>query len=118
MHVTRTHASNRPSSAGSLEMCACMSSSAFALVVLSRFDRFLKSTFTPASEMPERSGGSVTYESCDDATPKAAAEEPKVEPNAEAAFALLACAFAVRLLMAGLRGSETVADDWRVCSAT
>jgi hypothetical protein len=41
-------------------MYACMSSSAFALVVLSRFDRFLKYTTTFESEMPERSGGSDT----------------------------------------------------------
>ena len=54
--------------------------------------------------MPERSGGSETYDSCEETAPKAAEEElPKAEdPNAvEAARALLACAFALRLLMAG-----------------
>jgi hypothetical protein len=56
----RTHASSTPSSTGSVEMCACISSRAFALVVLSRFDRFLKSTFRLASDIAERSGGSDT----------------------------------------------------------
>jgi hypothetical protein len=58
--------------------------------------------------MADRSGGSETYESADDATPKAAGEEdPKAEdPNVEAALALLAPLFAARLLMAGWRGSR------------
>lgn len=72
--------------------------------MLSRLDRFLKYTTTFGSEMPERSGGSETYDSCEETAPNTAGEElPKAEdPNAvEAARALLACAFALRLLMAG-----------------
>lgn len=106
MKTKRTHASSMPSSTGAVETYAWMSSSAFALVVLSRLDRFLKSTFTPASDIADRSGGSETYDSCEEAAPKAAGDDVPnaAEPNADAAFALLACAFAVRLLMAGLRG--------------
>lgn len=55
--------------------------------------------------MADRSGGSDTYESADDATPKAVdAEEPKAEdPKVEAALALLAL-FAARLLIVGWEG--------------
>jgi hypothetical protein len=83
-------------------MYAWMSSSAFAFVVLSRFDRFLKYTTTFGSEIADRSGGSETYDNCDDATPNAAADEdPKAEePNVEAARALLAL-FAPFLLIVG-----------------
>jgi hypothetical protein len=73
------------------------------LVVLSLFDRFLKYTTTFESDSDDRSGGSETYESADEATPNACGEVPK-PVKLEAAFALLACDFAVRLLMVGLEG--------------
>ena len=72
------------------------------MVVLSFLERFLKYTTTFGSEIAERSGGSETYDSCEEFAPNAADEEPKAEePNVEAARALLACDLAVRLLMAG-----------------
>jgi hypothetical protein len=59
--------------------------------------------------MVERSGGSETYESCDEAALNAA-EAPNAEvPNVEAALALLALLAARLLMMAGLirsRGLE------------
>lgn len=85
-------------------MYVCMSSSAFALVVLSLFDKFLKYTTTFGSDSDDRSGGSETYERADEATPNACGEAPK-PVKLEAAFALLACDLAVRLLMAGLEVS-------------
>lgn len=82
-------------------MYACRSSNARALVVLSFFDKFLKYTTALESEMVERSGGSVTWDSCDELVPNAGVDEdPKADPNVlVAARALLACAFACRLLM-------------------
>lgn len=57
--------------------------------------------------MADRSGGSDTYDSCDDATPNAAEEDPKPEdPNVVAAARALLALFAARLLMAGLRGAR------------
>jgi hypothetical protein len=50
--------------------------------------------------MSARLGGSVTYDSCDALAPNAGVDElPKAEPNVLAARALLACAFAARLLI-------------------
>lgn len=67
--------------------------------MLSFFDRFLKYTTTFASDMVEKSGGSVTWESCDELVPNAGVDEPK-PPNAlVAARALLAWALFGRLLM-------------------
>lgn len=43
----------------------CKSSNAFAFVVSSFLDRFLNSTTTEASDKLDKSGGSVTYESCE-----------------------------------------------------
>ena len=58
----RTQASSTASSTGVADdvTVACRSSNAFALVVLSFFERFLKATTVLASEMDERSGGSDT----------------------------------------------------------
>lgn len=53
--------------------------------------------------MADRSGGSETYESIEVLVPKAGAADPN-PPNVDAARALLACDFAVRLLMAGQLG--------------
>lgn len=69
--------------------------------MLSFLDKFLKYTTTFALEIEERSGGSVTWESCDELVPNAGVDAPKPEPNVlVAARALLACAFPGRLLMA------------------
>jgi len=81
-------------------MYTCMSSSAFAFVVLSFLDRFLKYTTTFGSEIAERSGGSVTYDNGEELVPKAEDEALKGELNAPvAARALLACDLSCRLLM-------------------
>jgi hypothetical protein len=79
--------------------------------VLSLFDKFLKYTTTFESDSDDKSGGSETYDSADDATPNACGEGPK-PVKLEAAFALLACDFAVRLLMVG---SEELGGLWGSC---
>ena len=58
--------------------------------MLSFFERFLNATTTFGSEIEERSGGSVTYDSGEDVAPKADVEvEPNPEPNTPKAARLL-----------------------------
>lgn len=72
-----TQAANTGSSTSwELPRVACKSSNAFAFVMSSFLDRFLNNTTRLPSDTCERSGGSVTYDSCEAAGEEKALGEP------------------------------------------